>query len=498
MYSSFRFGFDIHFSGTPSSNAQIKNLTSARQNPDILKKLILEEVRLGRIVGPFPSPPFVHFQVNPVGLVPKKELGAFRMIVDMSNPPGSSINDFIEDEFATVSYASFKEAIKMIIECGKGAYMCKTDIKSAFRLLPLHPDLYHISLIKCADQFYVDRCLAMGTRSSCNLFEKVSCALQFIAQKKGIQFITHLLDDFFMMNKSRDENNKDLTIFQSVCHEVGAPLVPEKTFLPAQKQIYYGFEIDTLREEIRLPTDKLEKCKNLIKQFLVKPKCTLQELQQLLGLLNWATTVIVAGRVFLRRLYRRTAGIKKSYHFIRLRVEDKEDLKIWLHFLDNYNGVTLYREELFLSHVNQHIYTDASSLGYGAIFDKKWFACSWPNSWWPLQNITLLELIPVVLATQVWATSFRNKCVTLHTDNHALVFMINNQSSNEDLVMTLLRSMTLNALQNNFLIKAVHVPGVDNSLADCLSRLQVTRFKQMYPEADSHQTKVTQLPPYLC
>ena len=134
---------------------------------------------LGRIVGPFPSPPFVHFQVNPVGLVPKKELGAFRMIVDMSNPPGSSINDFIEDEFATVSYASFKEAIKMIIECGKGAYMCKTDITSAFRLLPLHPDLYHFSLIKCADQFYVDRCLAMGTRSSCNLFEKVSCALQF-------------------------------------------------------------------------------------------------------------------------------------------------------------------------------------------------------------------------------------------------------------------------------------------------------------------------------
>ena len=48
-----------------------------------------------------------------------------------------------------------------------------------------------------------------------------------------------------------------------------------------------------------LPEDKLLKCKQLIAEF-IKKKATLRELQSLTGVLNFACSVVVPGRCFLR------------------------------------------------------------------------------------------------------------------------------------------------------------------------------------------------------
>ena len=53
----------------------------------------------------------------------------------------------------------------------------------------------------------------------------------------------------------------------------------------------------------------------------------------------------------------------------------------------------------------------------------------------------------------------------------ALVHIINSQSSKEPLVMSFVRRLVLQALRSHVLVKAVHVPGVANSLSDSLSRL---------------------------
>lgn len=78
--------------------------------------------------------------VSPLGLVPKKDPGQFRLIHHLSYPEGCSVNDGIDPAFCRVVYASFDTALKWVRRCGPGALMAKTDIESAFRLLPLHPD----------------------------------------------------------------------------------------------------------------------------------------------------------------------------------------------------------------------------------------------------------------------------------------------------------------------------------------------------------------------
>ena len=49
------------------------------------------------------------------------------MIIDLSYPEGNSVNDFIPDSEASVTYSSIDNAISTIIKCGKGALIAKFD-----------------------------------------------------------------------------------------------------------------------------------------------------------------------------------------------------------------------------------------------------------------------------------------------------------------------------------------------------------------------------------
>ena len=87
-------------------------------------------------------------------------------------------------------------------------------------------------------------------------------------------------------------------------------MAPEKTVGPAQVLIFAGIELDFSRMEARLPRDKIEKCLTAIRHLFSRKKVKLKGLQSLIGLLNFACSVIIPGRVFLRRLINLTMGIR--------------------------------------------------------------------------------------------------------------------------------------------------------------------------------------------
>lgn len=53
---------------------------------------------------------------------------------------------------------------------GQGALLAKTDIESAFQLLPVHPDSFHLLGFRWQGLYLVDHCLPMGCSISCSLF----------------------------------------------------------------------------------------------------------------------------------------------------------------------------------------------------------------------------------------------------------------------------------------------------------------------------------------
>ena len=54
----------------------------------------------------------------------------------------------------------------------------------------------------------------------------------------------------------------------------------------------------------------------------------------------------------------------------------------------------------------------------------------------------------------------------------------------------LLRLLTLKAMSCNFVVRASHVPGKTNSIADALSRNQVERFFRLAPRACHQPTEI--------
>ena len=141
----------------------------------------MKEIEAGRVVGPFKAPPFPKFRTSPIGIVPKKAPNEFRLIHHLSYPNGLSVNDSIPDECSSVHYATISDAIHILKKLGAGCNLAKIDIKSAFRIIPVDPLEYPLLYIKWANELYFDRCLAMGLRSSCAIFEKFSSSLEWLA-----------------------------------------------------------------------------------------------------------------------------------------------------------------------------------------------------------------------------------------------------------------------------------------------------------------------------
>ena len=78
----------------------------------------------------------------------------------------------------------------------------------------------------------------------------------------------------------------------------------------------------------------------------------------------------------------------------------------------------------------------------------------------------------------------------MHCDNHAVVDIWRTGTSRQAALMELVRTLFFTAAQSNFTLLIQHIPGVDNSIADALSRLQFHRFRKLAPEADANPTPI--------
>ena len=372
--------------------------------------------------------------------------------------------------------------------------MSKTDLDSAFRLLPVHHKDHNLLRFQLNDQFYYDCTLPIGASSSCSIFSRFSSSLQWLAQKKlGVRHMVHILDDFLFFGPAGSPLcNAHLDNFIFLCSTHGVPIKKEKTERATTCIIFMGLELDSETMEARLPSDKLSKLRSCLQSARLKRKIKLKDLQSLLGLLNFCCHVVIPGRTFLRRLYDLTKGVTNRHHRITLNNESRKDLQAWVIFADHFNGKHLLLDHKWISSPSLHLYTDAAgSIGYGAVFNTHWFHGEWPSHLMHYQ-ITFKELFPIVLAVEIWGSHLRNKCITLHSDNFAVVHIINKQSSKDSDIMILVRRFVLACMRFNLLVRGAHIPGVLYTLPDLLSRSQIQAFHQAAGYMDSKPTEVPQ------
>lgn len=222
---------------------------------------------------------------------------------------------------------------------------------------------------------------------------------------------------------------------------------------------------------------------------LTKKKIILKDLESVTGLVSFCSKAIPSARAFIRRFYYLIASVnnKKPHYFVGINKEAKKDVQVWLDFLEHFNGIYFIPDDCWFT---LELYTDSSGnsqLGCGAYFRGRWAQFRWPCSWCDsdiMKNMSLLELIPIILALWIWSPELRNKKVSFYIDNQALVSIINKRKSKDKNIIKLIRSLVFLTMDNIIQFKALHIEGVNNNIADIISRFQMLCFRKLAPSVD--------------
>ena len=157
----------------------------------------------------------------------------------------------------------------------------------------------------------------------------------------------------------------------------------------------------------------------------------------------------------------------------------KKDLRVWIHFMSRYNGVTYFRALNICPSTHFNMGADACRRGYGAIFGQHWIQEEFPEDWLYLFDakkigISVLEFYPIYVLVFMFGHTIKNSNLIFHSDNQGVVDIINNQTSQSDYVMSILRPLVLLLMEYNIMLRSSHIQGLKNVLCDKISRFQVT------------------------
>ena len=153
-----------HLSSTP-------NQMSSHNYTEIIHQHLERKIKLGRMYkSPHDSKPLcVHN--NPIRIIPKQnKLNKQHLIVDLSSPKSSSINNGIATELSSLCCTSVDHLSSIIISVGKGTLIVKADTKEANRMVPVNPDDQLLLAVEWANRIYIDRALPLTLDPLPNFF----------------------------------------------------------------------------------------------------------------------------------------------------------------------------------------------------------------------------------------------------------------------------------------------------------------------------------------
>jgi len=493
VLEGLQHGFRLGFHPVRRLKPAKKNKPSAFQNPKVIDDYLAIEVARGRVAGPFPSPPLPNLQVSSFGVIPKKgQPGKWRLIVDLSSPHGSSVNDGIDPDEFSMHYIHLDQIINMIAKHWPGALMAKFDVEAAYRNIAVHPDDRHLLGMKWRGQFFVDLALSFGLRSAPYIFTAVADMVEWIIRNNyKVADLMHYLDDFITAGPADSLHcAQNLQTSLAVCRSLGLPLHPDKCIGPSTRLVVLGIELDSLDQTASLPAEKLMALQELIHSWQNRRWCNRRQLESLIGHLHHAAKVVWPGRTFLRRMLDLLCCFRTRNHPIRLSSEFQLDLQWWHDFLISWHGVSLWLFPGMSAPTDVEVTSDAAgSLGFGAFYNNEWFSGAWVPSQAD-QSIAYKELFPVVVASHIWGSQWSRRHVLFRSDNEAVVHILLARTSKVPCIMQLLRHLLSAAARFNFTFTSQHIPGVHNNIADALSRFHWQEFWRLAPMAHPHPVPI--------
>ena len=294
-----------------------------------------------------------------------------------------------------------------------------------------------------------------------------------MATRRGIR-IHQYLDDWLVREKSYQLCLQHTQILVEMCQELGWLVNMEKSELvPKQIFNFVGYQFDLESGRVRPTPERWQNLQEKILKLLSRPTCPVRVFMSLIGLLTATEEQVHLGRLHMRPIqwhlknnWRVPESLEKSIPLLR---SLHPHLRWWLVEGNVLTGQALHPEKHALQ-----VFTDASKEGWGAHLNKHIARGVWslPES---KLHINYLELKAVFLALKDFQNLCTGKMVLIATDNTTVVSYINKEGGMRSgpLCALLWRILTW-CSTNQVTLKARHIPGKLNVVADKLSRLGQT------------------------
>ena len=120
--------------------------------------------------------------------------------------------------------------------------------------------------------------------------------------------------------------------------------------------------------------------------------------------------------------------------------------------------------------LTMQVHLDASgTFGFGVITsNSRWLQVQWPASWQEV-HISVKEMVPIVMLAARWGGSWHRHHLFFHSDNMAVVAVIQRKLAKHPLLLHLLHCLYFYAAYFPFSYSTHHLPGVTNVAAGSLS-----------------------------
>ena len=480
-----RFGWPSSYTAPHIPTPTHRNHPSATAYTSDIEAFLEKEVSKGALLGPFDTPPFQPWTNNsPLMTAEKKESLGRRVIIDLSFPEGSSVNDGVAKNFfqgapATYTLPTVHDLAQLIVARGPGTLIWKTDLERAYRQLRSDPLDYPLMGISHGGKHYVEICPSFVSRGSSAAQQRVSAAICALMAAKGYHTLAYV-DDFCGVHSDYTEATRAFAAFESLCEILGVKIAPKKSAYPSTAMNWLGFHFDTVSMTITIPPTKLQEILDIAEAWETKKSATRREFQVLAGKLNHVALCVLPARRFMSRILAALRHAPQSGH-VKVGPEVRRDVTWFSKYARACNGLYLLRPVVgqFL------IECEACLEGGGGFSDAAYYSVRFPLQWILDHHISRLEALNLIIAIKTLIPpDLVCAEVVVKTDNIATAFSLTTGKAHDPVMAACSRELWLVAATNQLVISIQHVPGETLVLADALSR----RHKSPHFEQYIHKT----------
>ena len=381
-----------------------------------------------------------------------------------------------------------------------GDWMTSIDLKSAYLQVGINQKHQPLLTFQWRDQFIHFTTLPFGVNIAPRVFSKLMRRAVQLVRQMGVR-IVYYLDDTLILARSPEEAIRHTALWALVLTELGFVINWEKSQLtPIQKSIFLGTEIDSIKMSLSLPEEKIQRILNFCQKLINSPlskRYKTKELASYLGILNSTSECFAPGKMFTHFLHKDLMkALDKGWTTGQspLSLEAREELQWWLEHLQCLNGqpIQLQKTAPF------RLQTDASSHGWGGVlFQPNQYQTYVQGLWDPkdqAKSNNVREMTAAVLSLEHFLprlgqwTKPADRLLLIESDNTTTVSTILRKGSTTTSLNKLAIRLWKITQRYQFRIIAAYLPGLQNEIADGLSRTHLTSLTEsrLHPAIFAH------------